>query len=232
MKYTLDDMFESQNKFWSLEYQDFYRKTFEETVRLYPHDTQRVCKLQNRARKLLHKSPHYHFLKNYLFDFPAINAYGEEHYGWLDDEINGLADNPPIALIYLYWFVTVCIEVGYGDDKYEFENDLFNAIGLIDEFKAGVLPDNIAKRLRRELIPWLAAYRIICDAKYKLAASIDVEFWYCEPEKHDPVNEWFFYYLPVNLNLAGGSDWPSWEVLMKAREKILISSEIVKMEVK
>lgn len=81
MKYTLDDMYESQNKFWSQEYQNFYRKTFEETVRLYSHDTQLVGILQNRARKLLDKSPHYHFLKNHLFDFPAINAYGEEDYG-------------------------------------------------------------------------------------------------------------------------------------------------------
>jgi hypothetical protein len=66
----------------------------------------------------------------------------------------------------------------------------------------------------------------------KVSAAIDTEFWYCEPDKRDPKKEWYAYYLPVNLDFAGGSDWPSWEILMRAREKILISSQIAKMEVK
>lgn len=229
MKYILDDMYKAQEKFWSLEYQDFYRRTFEETLKTYPHDPQRVVMLQNRARAILRKSPHYSFLKNHLFDFSAINAYGYEHFGWMGDDAT---DNPPLRLVYFYWFIVVCIEEGYGDDKYEFENDLLNAIGLIDDLEAGQFSDDISTRLRKELKPWLTAYRIICDAKYKLSAAIDTEFWYCEPDKRDPKNEWYSYYLPVNLDLTGGTDWPSWEVLMMAREKILISSKTAKMEVK
>jgi len=229
MKYTLDDMYNFQNKCWSLEYCDFYRRTFEETLKPYPYDPQRVVMLQNRARAILRKSPHYSFLKNHLFDFSAINAYGNEHFRWMDDETT---DNPPLRLVYFYWFIAVCIEEGYGDDKYEFENDLFNAIGLIDDLRTGQFSDGISTRLRRELKPWLTAYRIICNPRHKLSTEIDTEFWYCDPDKHDPKNEWYSYYLPVNLDLAGGSDWPSWEVLMRAREKILISSQIAKMEVK
>jgi hypothetical protein len=227
MKYTLDDMYNFQNKYWSLEYQDFYRKTFEETLKPYPHNPQRVVMLQNRARAILYKSPHYSFLKNHLFDFSAINAYGDEHFGWMDDETT---DNPPLRLVYFYCFIAVCIEEGYGDDKYEFENDLLSIIDLIDDLREVQFSEDTAKYLRRELKPWLTAYRIICDAKYKLSTAIDTEFWYCEPDKRDPKNEWYSYYLPVNLDLAGGSDWPLWEVLMSAREKIFSTSKVLNMK--
>ncbi len=229
MKYTLNDMYHFEEKCWSLEYRDFYRKTFEETLKPYPHDPQRVVMLQNRARAILRKSPHYSFLKNHLFDFSAIKAYAYEYFGWMDDDVT---DNPPLRLAYFYWFIVVCIEEGYGDDKYEFENDLLNAIGLIDDLRAGKFSDDISARLRKELKPWLTAYRIICDVKNKLITGIDAEFWYCEPEIRDPKKEWYSYYFPVNLNLAGGGDWPSWTELMSAREKIRIYSKIAKMEVK
>lgn len=231
-KFTIADMYKSQSMHWSLEYQDFYHKTFIETIKPYPHNTQRIEMLKNRARNLLKKSPHYPFLKNHLFDFTAINAYGDEHFGWVNsNRITWRRDDPSIQLVYFYWFVAICIENGYGDDRFEFENDLLSIIDLIDDLREGIFPVDSIKYLRRELIPWLAAYRIICDAKYKLAASIDAEFWYCEPERRDPRNDWFSYYLPVNLDLAGGSGWPSWKLLMSAREKILISSRITEREV-
>lgn len=186
MKYTLDDMYHFEEKCWSLDYRDFYRRTFEETLKSYPHDVQRTIMLQNRARSILHNSLHYTFLKNHLFDFNAINAYGYERFGWMDDDAT---DNSPLRLVYFCWFVTVCIEEGYGDDKYEFENDLLNAIGLIDDLRTGKFSDDILMHFRKELKAWLAAYRIISDAKNKFSTGIDAEFWYCEPDTRDPKKE-------------------------------------------
>jgi len=223
-KFTIDDMYHSQGMFWSLEYRDFYHKTFEETIVVYQADEQYIEKVRERAKAVLSKAPHYEFLKENIFEFNLINEYAEKHFQWVKEGVQNTmmdySDNPEIHTFYLCWFIVVCLEKGYLDDVYEFDFDLDSAISFFDQINHGMLIDVARLRLYRELKRWFIAYRILCDAKYKLIEGIDLEYWYCEPKKRDPKDEWYCYYLPINLNLYRGTKWPEWENLMIAREKI------------
>ena len=224
-KFTMDDMYRAQDMFWSLEYRDFYHKTFDETIVVYQADEKYIEKVRERAKAVLSKAPHYLLLKEHLFDFEPINDYKDEAFSWVTKGIANHTleysyDDIPMRLIYFCWFVSVRIDEGYRDDMYEFELDLDHIIYFVDDVKRGLIADNVLRRLKRELKRYWVAYRILCDAKRKLTEGIDLEYWYCEVEKRDPKNEWYCYYLPINLNLYRGIKRPDWESLMSAREKI------------
>lgn len=219
------DMNDLQTMFHSEKYMAFYEKTWKENVREYRPDADYVQSLRNRAQKVLYRSPHACFMREHLFEFRDITRYGETHFAWAEEAADkrfDYSEELPQAIAYMIWFVTVCIEIGYRDDSNEFAHDLDNAYGLVEDILAGMLPPEASRRFFRELKYILLAYRIICDPKNKLGEKIDIEYWYGEPENHDPIRHWYRYYIPVNLDLEESSKGqnPTWENILAAKEQI------------
>lgn len=111
------------------------------------------------------------------------------------DSSSGLKMN----LNYICWLIAVCAIDGYQDDSVEFDNDAMDAFYTVDFIKTTLAAED-KKKIFYEIKHFLVAYKILCQPKIKLQNSIDVEFWYPDHEINDPLEKWYWYYLPVNLD--------------------------------
>ncbi|MEY4505261.1 MAG: hypothetical protein RL154_1558, partial [Pseudomonadota bacterium] len=82
--------------------------------------------MREKAKKVLEKSCHYKFFKENINNFEAINAYkGFENLDkYYDLEIYDSSHKPHFNLAYICWFATICVLEDFGDNFWEFQNDL------------------------------------------------------------------------------------------------------------
>ena len=157
--------------------------------------------IQSRAERALRRSPHFPFFAGHLWDYDAINRY--QGFAWIDEWKFDAREDPSsgwgFELNYLCWFVTVCVMKGYYDHSCEFDNDLLSGAWYLQILEEA-LDDTRWWQVFRELKPFLAAYRILCDAKVKLRTRLLIgEYRYFDPAMEDPERHWCTCFLPVNL---------------------------------
>ncbi len=113
-----------------------------------------------KAKKVLEKSPYYSFFKENFYNFKSIND--DEIFEHLDKyydlEIYDSSFKPHFNLDYICWFVMVCVFENYGDDSYEFENDLDTFIYNYEYIKTHKL-----SKVFCEIKEFLLAYKILCS---------------------------------------------------------------------
>lgn len=179
-----------------------------------------VLLVVEKALKVLKKSKHFEFFKNNLYDFAKINDY--KGFAFMD-EFDATHFDSSFSLSfntnYLCWLVTICAIEGFGDDNNEFDNDLWSAIDLVC-FVKNELKKEAYERVFDEIKYFLSAYKILCQPYKKLLLGVDIELWRTDVKEYDnPKRDWYFYYLPVNLD-ENSRIMPSHDETRDAREKI------------
>ncbi len=188
-------------------------------INKYKISKREINHIKLQALKVIKKSKHFKFFKQNPYNYNAINHYqGFVIFDKPYDIRNNSTYKLSFELNYICWFVIRCLYCGYGDWAEEFDHDLNNNIYLINHLKENNIFEPIG-----EIRHFLIAYKILCQPSIKLKQHIDIEYWMCDIKDQIPKQEWYSYYLPVNLD-DGSQECVSNSDILKAREKIALEN--------